>query len=271
MVSNIDEANASLESTTGHTFLGVMKAWKRLTECRWLYFTLALTGFFAMGHFAGASQKEKSLLKAQSISAEKYELRRTDGKVGARLAQDRRGATRLTFFDQRGLSRLEVGLTEQGAPSIMLLGEDERPKIGLAVDAVKGDPQLFLCDDSGDHVISLAASKGLGPNMTIGRVRRGGVSVGVLPDGSASVDLTDTSNQARISLSVDEETAGISFADKDHRLRACLRVLKDGSPAFSLYDRNQRERLIVHTDKDGKPSIRLIDPDRNSEKVLTID
>jgi hypothetical protein len=231
----------------------------------------ASVAFFAIGHFAGASQNEQAFLKARSISARKLEIRRADNKVAARLAEDRNGANRLTFFDNKGRARLELGLSQDGAPSILLLGEDMRQKIGISMGEATEAPTVFLCDDSGNHAISLTVHKGLGPSLVVGAPGRAGVSMGASPDGSAFVDLADKTNRARVTLSVDNEVAGLSIMDSDHLIRASLRVVKDGRPAFSLYDVKQRERLIVATDADGKPSIRIVDPDTNSEKVLAID
>jgi len=272
MVSNVNDATSSAESSTQLISLGVIGVWmKRLSRCQWLYYTLVLVIFFAMGHVAGATQNQQSFLKARSISAQKYELRRADGKIGALLVEGRRGETLLMFFDQKGHSRLTMGLTENGAPSILLLGEDQRPKIGLMVTPVDGDPTVFLCDDSGDHVGSLSVSKGLGSHLRIGKAGRGGISVRVSPEGSTFVDFWDRANESRILLSVRDNAPCLSLMDKDHVVRATLRILQDGSPKFSLFDRKDRERLIVLTDRDGIPSIRFIDPDHNAEKKLTAD
>jgi len=244
---------------------------KQLSRCQWLYYTLVLVIFFAMGHFAGATQKEQSLLKARSISAQRYELRRADGTVGASLVEGRRGETLLTFLDQKGRSRLTVGLTERGAPSIRLLGEDEQLKIGLMVNPLDDAPTVFLCDDSGDNVVSFGVWKGLGSNLRIGKAGRGGINLRVSPEGSAFVDFLDQTNKSRILLSVLDDAASLSLMDKDHLVRASLRILQDGSPNFTLFDPKNRERLIVLTDKDGKPSIRFIDPDNNMQRELTAD
>ena len=74
-----------------------------------------------MGHFAGAVQKEQELLKAGVVSAERYELRGADGRLGAVLAVEPSGEVNLQPYQQKGTSSLIAGLDANGSPEISFL------------------------------------------------------------------------------------------------------------------------------------------------------
>src|SRR5262249_7667557 len=156
---------------------------KRFYRRDWLYYVSALVIIFAMGHLAGAAQKEQSFVKARSILAHRFELRRADGKIAASLSEGRQGDSALVFFDREGHSRLSVGLADSGAQTILMYGQDQRTKIGLTVNAANDEPHLQPFDDSGDTVISASVWKGLGPELKIGKVGRSGISLQVTNEG----------------------------------------------------------------------------------------
>ena len=242
-----------------------------LARFRWLLCALGLAIFFSMGHVAGARQKEQELLKTKAVVAERYELRRPDGTLAASLAAGEGKKVSLSFVDQKGNVRLNVGLVDNGSPGITLMGANGLPKLALGVDPTLDNPAIVLWDDDGEAAITLGIVKGHGPTLAIGSRGRSSVSAGVSTQGAASVKLLDGSGMPRVALTNLDDGPEIVFTDANDHVRARLKVNPDGSPKFALYDRNNKERLIAQTDKEGRPSIRFVDPANNTLKELTAD
>ena len=103
---------------------------------RGLSIVLVFFAFFSMGHFAGAVQKEQELLKAGVVSAERYELRGADGRLGAVLAVEPSGEVNLRFTNKKGTSSLIAGLDANGSPEISFLEDKNGLRMKLASKTV---------------------------------------------------------------------------------------------------------------------------------------
>lgn len=241
-----------------------------LSRFRWPLMMAIAALIFSIGHGAGAYQKEEEILKTRMISAEKFEVRGPDGKLRASLAQGKNEGAILSFYDESGRSRLIIGTDAKGTPSISFLNDKDKgaPKMLLSVDPNDGTPQIILFDDHGAPTVHLGLVKGFGPDLSLGKVGQGRISLYVTEKGDAAIQLLDPKNHPRLSLSVADAGPSISLLDDNQAVRATWRVLPDGTPDFSLSDRHSRERLVVTTDKDGRPSIRFVDPDTKTFREL---
>ncbi len=235
---------------------------------QWPLLTLIVAAFFAMGHRAGAVQKEQEMLKFKTISAETFEVRGPDNKLRASLFRGPRGEALLSFFDQDGRSRLSLGINSKGTPIISLLDDKQAQKMSLSLDSEDGTPQIILFDGDNEAALHLGITKGFGPDISVGKQGQGRVSIFVTKEGSPAVQLVDPKGDPRISAGVFDDGPSISLLGDDRVVQAIWRVLPDGSASFSLSDRQARQRLVVMTDKQGKPSIRFIDPDRNQSREI---
>jgi hypothetical protein len=272
MVNNVIPADATNPPVPTHAAarqVGASTQYRRW--CRWAIWTLALTIFFAMGHLAGAVQKEQELLRATSIIAERFELRRPDGKLAASLAEGDKKQVLLSFFDANGKVRLAIGVTDNGAPHIAFFGADGGERLTLMIGPVIEEPAIILNDDEGSPAITLSHTRALGSHLMIGKAGRNRVAVGVTEKGMASIQFIDAKGDARIQLSLTDDAPELVFLEGRNVARACLKLDPDGAPSFRLFDQHNRERLIAQTDRDGRPSIRLIDPVKNTVKELQVD
>ncbi len=221
---------------------------------------LLLVGIFAIGHFAGAAQKEQELLKAQEIQAERFELRGPDNVLRASLFKGPKGGGYLSFFGKDGKPGLSLGLNGDGMPVISLYDRQSRMKLGLSVDPEGGNPQLVLFDDNGEPAVHLGVPRGFGPDITVGRKDKGRVSIFLTKDGDPSIQVLDQRGDPRLALGLSGEEPSISLFGPKNVLRSSWRVLADGSAAFSMYDGKVQRRLVIEVDHNGKPSIRFLDP-----------
>jgi hypothetical protein len=235
---------------------------------RWPLLALIVAAFFAMGHVAGAFQKEQDLLRSKRISAETFEVRGPDNKQRASLSTSPRGEALLSFYDQDGRSRLLLGIGAKGSPTISFLDEAQAQRMGLSLDSQDGTPQIVLFDVDKEPALHLGVTKGFGPDIFVGRRGQGRVSIFLTKEGAPSVQILDQKGNPRISVGVFNDGPSMSLLGDNRVVRATWRLLPDGSPSFLLYDRQSRQRLIVATDEQGKPSIRFTDPDKNDSREI---
>jgi hypothetical protein len=234
---------------------------------RWPLLALIVAAFFAMGHRAGAFQKEREMLKSKKVSAETFEVRGPDNKLRASLFRGPRGEALLSFFDQDGGSRLSLGIDAKGTPIISLLNDKQVQMMGLSLDSEDGTPQIAFFDRDHETALHLGITKGFGPDISVGKRGHGQVSIFLTNEGSPSVQLVDPKGNPRISVGVFDDGPSISLLGDDRVVRATWRVLPDGSASFSLSDDQGRQRLVVMTDKQGKPSIRFIDANNQAREI----
>lgn len=221
---------------------------------------LLLVGIFAIGHFAGAAQKEQELLKAKEIQAERFELRGPDDVVRASLFKGPKGEAYLSFFGKDGRPGLTLGLNGDGMPVISLYDRQSKMKLGLSVDPEGGNPQLVLFDDNGEPAVHMGVPKGFGPDITVGRNDQGRVSIFLTKDGDPSIQVLDQRGDPRIALGLTGDEPSISLFDAKRVLRSSWHSLANGSVDFSLYDGKAQRRLAIEVDHNGKPSVRFLDP-----------
>lgn len=235
---------------------------------KWPAMVALLAAFFSLGRVTGAAQKRDDPVRLKNVATERFELRGADGKTAAVFEGGDKGGTTLTFFDKDHHPRLTIGLDAKGAPSIFFLGEDHKPRLTIATDAEGNEPAIHLCDDQGAPAISLSLVKGFGPGLSIGKVGGARASIGIGPNGSASIQLWDKRNRGRVTLSVVNEGPMLLFNDEQGGIRGAWRLLADGTPILSIHDSDAKPRLVVRTDPQGKPLIQFIDADNKVTREI---
>lgn len=84
-------------------------------------------------------------------------------------------------------------------------------------------------------------------------------SLGVEPDGSAAVRLTDQHGMERFAASVSDAGASLNLSERDRKIAAKL-VVEGGVPRLALSDRTGNDRMWVAL-RLGSPAIQFIGPD----------
>jgi hypothetical protein len=235
-----------------------------------VWLALLVTTGFSMGHLAGAAQKDGQILRAKSIIAKGYELRGFDGQKRASFSQSPDGGGRLSFFDHKGVSRLEIGIDSHGAARLVLYDENHVSRAAVRVYE-NGTPVISLSDKTGEQTVGMSARTDGGSSLEVGKLRQGSISVGVANDGKPHITIWDPSAKPRIEMAVSDDGPNVSVHDESGRIRAFWGATNDGSPAFRLYDRASRPRLIISMDKDGKASIRFLDANRLAIREVRAD
>jgi hypothetical protein len=93
------------------------------------------------------------------------------------------------FWNTRKERRLELGVVKVGEPAIYLLGQDERPRIGLDLQP---EPTLTFRDREKAARIRLALSEDGSPRLSlISSTGNAGVFLGTLADGTPLIRCTD--------------------------------------------------------------------------------
>lgn len=235
---------------------------------RYVWMGLLLVGIFAIGHLAGAAQKQQEILKADRIQAERFEVRGPDNVLRAAFFKGAKGEACLSFFDKDGKTRLSLGIGDDGLPSLSMYDNNKKMKLGLSIDHEGGNPQLVLLDDSGEPAIHLGVRKDSGPDVTVGRKGKGRVSISLSKAGEPSLQVQDEQGDPRVALGLSGGLPSISLMAGKNVLRSSWRVHADGSAAFAIHDGNAKQRLVIGVDRDGKPSIRFIDPAAGTEREI---
>jgi hypothetical protein len=224
-------------------------------------------GLVIAGHL-GAGQKLANNLEAKSVVAEKYEVLGRNGTPAAMLYRTDAGQARLVFFGEKGELRLSIGINPDGSPGIVFLGADGKARLYMGFSPREGTPQLSLFDDQGNQTISLDATKQNGPAISMGRMDKGRITLGLSKEGEPSILLWSKNNEPRLGLDLVDGAPVIEFIDGNKGVRARWRLLADGSPDFTVLDSQSRERLSIGTDKTEHPFIRMTDPDKNAVKNI---
>ena len=237
----------------------------------WPLLLLVISLFFALGHFAGATQKEDEILRAKSILSERFEVRGGNGKTLASLSRGQKGDVLLSFFDKSAFPRLLVGLDADGVPIVSFIGEGHKPRMILSLAKSDWAPQISLSDQHGEPTISLGSGDDLGTSLMVGKRGQGQISVAVSKDGVPAINVLDKKNNPQIMLSVLDGGPVILLFDSERNVRSAWSVSADGSARLVILDKKSKERLSVMADREGKPSIRFIDPDQNTFKELKVE
>ena len=77
--------------------------------------------FFWTAQFAAGVQKGENRLRADTVTAGRFELIGANGKKAALLCADPRGGAELSFYDEKEVLRLGVGISDDVDPRLMLL------------------------------------------------------------------------------------------------------------------------------------------------------
>ncbi len=234
---------------------------------RWLRLLLLLVLFFAMGHFAGAFQKDQDTLRFQSITAEKLEIRGPDGKLKATLSGGRAGGDSLSFYDAQGARRLSLGIDKEGSPNVLFFDDKRKMRLALAIDPHDNTPHINFFDDQTKSVLSAGLLNGLGPDISVGKHDGNHITISLVND-DPRIQFVDSNHQSRVHIGMIDKQPSISLAGENGAIQSNWRIEPDGSVVFSMSDRAMRQRVVITTDKDGKPSIRVINPDQDQAKTL---
>ena len=235
---------------------------------RWLLIGLVLACFFSMGRLVGAFQKEQEILRAKAIVAESFEIRGEDKKLKASLGKRPDGGAYLSFFDGTGNARLMLGAGANGAPIVTFFGDDKSLLMSLGLQAGGGTPEIALFDGKGEPALSLGIAKGIGPAVSLGQKGKGQILMSVANGRSSSIQISDSKNNPRISLSSSDTGPMMLLLGENSAIRASWTVHPEGAVSFSLRDGQSKVRLVIMTDKDGTPSVELLSPDGKVAKAL---
>lgn len=179
------------------------------------------------------------------------------GAERLRLGEDASIGAGLLAFEAGGRQRLWCGLSTR--PALHLFDEDGNVRSTIAADASGGEwallerdrrPQVRLTGGRDDH--------GLRVYDAGGRLR---VGVGMCPEGAA-VNLFDPTEQRRVVLSTNEESAALSFLGGREVQRTTLGMTKEDESILNLHDASGKQRLLLFA-SDAEAGVQVLDRDTN--------
>ncbi len=225
---------------------------------------IACTGAlcFGFGQFVGAVQKGENVVRADKVISGNFELTGSNGKPAASLMLNDRGRAMLSFFDDNGSSRLEVGLSPSGQPGLTLYDTKRGKTISLFMDDQQGTPHLELTDGKSRGTRIDLSTKEEGAGLSISKGGRIRLSTSLSDRGEPKIGLWGTREQKRISLWVDGDDPNISLLGQNNVVRANLTVLPTGTSAMYLTNRLGKARFkaaVTDEGPNGFASITLAD------------
>jgi hypothetical protein len=226
----------------------------------------------SLGWQAGSAGNIQNTLRAKTVRAELFRLRRPGGGKAAELILRLPETPHLEFFDRDGVGRLSAGLDVSYAPSVVFYGEihDARTDLGLSPNT--NNISLSMFNDDGVREILLGGDEGLAA-IFVGRTDKTSVALHKLNHEAPVLRLSDekANGLARFSAGENLETA-VAMTGQDDTALTAWTFVKDGSPLFSIKDGASKLRLLIlSTDIDGSVSVGFIDRDGVLRKVLRSD
>ena len=210
---------------------------------------------FWLGQVATAVQKEDKVVRAQTVVAESFELRRPDGKAAATIRTNSEGETLLSVLTGDGFPAVELGVSRGGQPTVRFLDakSNVRFKIGLTEEQ---NPVLVM--NSGllrRNTVFLSTSE-RGPTLSLESTGGGRIDLGLDDVGVPSLDMDAKDKNSGILLLAGDERPTAVLKGKAGKFRSTWKLLSDGSPVFTLADDKEMDRISVMV-RDGSPSVSL--------------
>jgi len=146
----------------------------------------------------------------EAIRAKRFILEDAKGEPRAALITDEDGLPGLIMDDEKGKTRLMLGIGKNG-PFVNLLDKKGNGRVLLYVE--NNSITLCLSDKDDKPRVALCVDKDM-----------------------AALSLFDKKTKLRVALSIDKDRAALDLSDKEERVRAGLDVDKEGRPDLTLYD-----------------------------------
>ena len=182
----------------------------------------------------------RPLARQEAVEAKQFILTDRNDKLQAKLSVNDGGFPTLVFYDDKGRTRLKLGLTDAGTGLEMFDGA-ERSLFSARADLL-GTTQLEMAQPNGKRVSFLSMKEGNGSaEFCVGDVDGPDeLAIGVL-DGQAYVRLGRGIQGAKA-------VAGLMLGSGP-----------DGTSHFAMTAKDVKEQLLITSDADGRILIDLID------------
>lgn len=216
--------------------------------------------FFWAGQFAAGVQKGEKVLRADTVTADRFELVGTNGKKVALLCAGPHGGARMTFYNEKEVLRLGVGISDDGGPELMLYDIDGKPRLSAAIRTAIGVPTVRLFPDTtGGSGVWLMADDD-GAFVLLDNKKSGGqISMSLGVDGLPLIRLDGPGGKRRISLSADGDNQWIMLHQGD-RQPVSLGLQPDGSPVLQLRDPTGKVSSSMTLKPNGESTFQKLAP-----------
>jgi hypothetical protein len=213
-----------------------MRSWGPLVGCVGAF-------FFWLGRHAGAVQAGDRAIRADVVTAGRFELVSPRGKLLASLRASEQGGARLSFLDDKQSPTLELGISPGGEPALTVYDTKGRERVTATV---KHDTAwLSLYGGPISPSINLTAGGVSAPGITIRDLAHGNVSISLDDRGEPVLSLSASRGGPRVQLSAHVGGPAISLAARGGPPRANWMLLQDGSPQISFLDENGFLRVTI--------------------------
>jgi hypothetical protein len=211
--------------------------------------------FFCLGQFAGAVQKDEKVLRAGTVVAERFELLGPTGKRTALLRTDEKGATYLSFFDEKGSRRLTFGVSDNAEPMLTFFDSKGEQRLNARIDHQNDAPYLALSGGPplGTRIALMA--DGNGGSLTLSQPKGGRLYLRVDERGQPTAHLHGVGNAQGVTMSAGADDALVALAGNG-RNRVRLGLLPDGLPEIRLTDETNQVTSIMTLTREGKSTFR---------------
>ena len=206
------------------------------------------------------------------------------GEIRARrfIVVDDRGTTRiqlgmlgeegpsLELADSRGIPRLAIAVRPGGATAIKMLGEERHPRVTLDI-LPDGSPRLELRGQNGMSAVTVGVEEdGAAHVRLVDHQGRHRSALTIAPGGSPGLTLNDETGTSRLGLAVAPDGwSQTELYDRAGALRLGLGVSPQGAPVIGFDDNAGRRRILIGL-LDGKPMLDLFDRRGVARLVMTL-
>ena len=217
--------------------------------------------FFCGAQFAAGVQKGGKELRADTVTARRFELIGANGKKAALLCAGPHGGARMSFYDEKEVLRLGVGISDDAGPELMLYDRDGHPRLSVAFRTAIGAPTIMLLPDTtvGGLGLLLTTNED-GPSVALaGKKGDGRLSMSLDVDGLPSISLDGPGRKLGITLTADGDNQWIMLSQGDRR-PVRLGMRPDGSPELQLSDRKSGVSSTMTIGPNGETTFQRLPP-----------
>ena len=216
--------------------------------------------FFWAPQFAAGVQKGEKELRADTVTAGRFELIGANGKKAAILCPGPHGGARMSFYDEKEVLRLGVGISDDGGPALILYDRDGRERLSADIRTLLGVPTftLFVPTADGPRVMLTADEDGASVSLN-GKKGSGRVLMNLDIDGAPLIRLEGPGGKRGISLTADGDNQWIMLTQGGRR-PVSLGLEPDGSPVLLLSDPTGRVSSSMTLRPSGETKFRRLEP-----------